>query len=151
MFPGDREDRAEVRRLTDWFHRKLDREVSRDLLAEKVHPLVSRLMSPGARMGHTPSPDLLRAVRANLRHHLTYIGYLAESRRWLAGDEISFADLAAAAHLSLADFLGEISWPEAPGAKAWYQRIKSRPSFQPLLADRIPGFTPPAHYADLDF
>jgi glutathione S-transferase len=151
LFPGSREDRAEVRRLVDWFHRKLDRETSRDLLAEKVHPQVTRLMSPGARMGQTPSPQVLRAARANLRHHLTYVSYLADHRRWLAGDEMSFADLAAAAHLSVADFLGEIAWDEAPGAKAWYQRIKSRPSFQPLLADRLPGFTPPPHYADLDF
>ena len=151
LFPGNREDRAEVRRLVDWFHRKFDREVSRDLLAEKVYPLVSRLMSPGARMGHTPNPTVLRAIRANLRHHLTYVSYLSEHRRWLAGDEMTFADLAAAAHVSLADFLGEIAWNEQPGAKAWYQRIKSRPSFRALLADRLPGFTPPPHYADLDF
>lgn len=151
LFPGSREDRAEVRRLTDWFHRKLDREVSRELLAEKVHPQVTRTMSPAGRMGHTPSPTLLRAVRANLKHHLSYVSFLAEQRRWLAGDEMSFADLAAAAHLSVADFLGEIVWNEQPGAKAWYQRIKSRPSFRALLADRLPGFTPPPHYADLDF
>lgn len=151
LFPGNREDRAEVRRLVDWFHRKFDREISRDLLIEKVNPQVSRLMSPGARVGHTPSPALLRTIRANLRHHLSYVGYLAEHRHWLAGEQMSFADLAAAAHMSVADFLGEIDWNEQPGAKAWYQRIKSRPSFRPLLTDRIPGFTPPPHYADLDF
>ena len=151
LIPGSREDRAEVRRLIDWFHRKLDREVSRELAAEKVHPQVSRLMSPAATAGHTPSPSILRAVRANLRHHLSYIAFLADQRRWLAGDEPSFADLAAAAHLSCADYLGEVPWREHPGAKAWYQRVKSRPAFRALLADRIPGISPPPHYADLDF
>lgn len=151
LIPGDREDRAEVRRLIDWFHRKLDREVTRELMAEKVHPLVSRQMSPGIATGQAPSPGLLRAIRANLRHHLSYIGFLADQRRWLAGDDLSFADLAAAAHLSCADFLGEVPWADFAAAKAWYSRVKSRPSFQPLLADRIPGFTPPPHYADLDF
>jgi glutathione S-transferase len=29
--------------------------------------------------------------------------------------------------------------------------MKSRPSFRPLLTDRVSGVTPPAHYADLDF
>ena len=151
LLPGAREDRAEVRRLIDWFHRKLDREVSRELMVEKVQPQVSRLMSPTAPAGHTPSPGLLRAVRANLRQHLNYIGFLSEQRRWLAGDELSFADLAAAAHLSCADYLGEVPWPEQPSAKAWYSRVKSRPSFRALLADKIAGFSPPPHYTDLDF
>lgn len=151
LLPGTREDRAEVRRLVDWFHRKLDREVTRELMAEKVHPQVSRLLSPGATAGHTPTPAVMRAIRANLRHHLSYIGFLADQRRWLAGDEPSFADLAAAAHLSCADYLGEVPWPEHPAAKAWYQRVKSRPAFRALLLDRIPGITPPPHYADLDF
>jgi glutathione S-transferase len=153
LFPGSRVERAEVRRLVHWFNSKFDREVSRELLAEKVYP---RLASPavgldGRAPPGPPDPALLRAVRHNLRYHLTYIAYLAEERRWLAGEEPSYADLAAAAHLSLVDYLGEISWDSHPGAKAWYQRVKSRPSFRHLLADRVPGFPPPHHYADLDF
>ena len=151
LFPGNREDRAEVRRLVDWFHRKLDREVSRELQAEKVQPVVSRMMSPAAPSAQTPSTTLLRAIRANLRQHMSYIDFLADQRRWLAGDELSFADLTAAAHLSCADYLGEVPWPEHASTKAWYSRVKSRPSFRALLADKIPGMTPPPHYADLDF
>ena len=150
LLPGSPEDRAEVRRLVDWFHRKLDREVTRELLAEKVYPLLTR-PTAGAPARQAPSPGVLRAIRANLRHHLSYVGFLADQRRWLAGDELSLADLAAAAHLSCADYLGEVVWQEHPGAKAWYQRVKSRPSFRPLLADKVPGLAPPAHYADLDF
>lgn len=144
LFPGNREDRAEVRRLVDWFHGKLDREATRDLLEEKVYQ--------GYRSGSAgPDATILRAARANLRYHLSYIGYLAHQRRWLAGDEMSFADLAAAAHLSCLDYLGEVPWHEHEAAKVWYQRIKSRPSFRPLLADRVSGTPAPLHYADLDF
>ena len=149
LFPGGPEDRAEVRRLVDWFHRKFEREVSRELLAERVYPHLAR--AAGGRVGGSPDTQRLRALRANLRHHLAYVDFLADQRRCLAGDEPTFADLAAAAHLSVADYLAEIPWGEHQSAKAWYQRIKSRPSFRSLLADRIPGLPPPAHYADLDF
>lgn len=145
LFPGNREDRAEVRRLVDWFHGKFDREISRELLFEKVY---QRMRPSGSA---SPDVEILRAVRANLRYHLSYLSYLADARRWLAGDEMSFADLAAAAHISTVDYLGEIPWGEVPLVKGWYQRVKSRPSFRPLLADRVPGTPPPVAYTDLDF
>ena len=145
LFPGSVAERAEVRRLVDWFQHKLEREVTRELLFEKVH----------ARLQHVPSTppnsETLRAVRANLRYHMGYISYLAHRRRWLAGEQISFADLAAAAQLSTVDYVGEVPWEEFPVAKSWYARIKSRPAFRGLLADRIPGAPPPPHYDDLDF
>ena len=145
-FPGNAEDRAEMRRLVDWFHRKLDAEVTRDLLREK---LTNRLRPDQA--AGPPDAEVLRALRANLRYHLSYIGYLVDQRRWLAGDDMSFADLAAASHLSLLDDLDEIAWDQHPAVRNWYVRIKSRPSFRPLLADLAPGVPPPPHYADLDF
>lgn len=144
LFPGNREQRAEVRRLVDWFHGKFHREVTKELLYEKVY---TRL-HPG-----TPGPDadILRAIRGNLRYHLSYISYLAHGRRWLAGEDLSFADIAAAAHLSSVDYLGEVAWDEFPVAKEWYARVKSRPAFRAILSDRLPGATPPPHYTDLDF
>lgn len=145
LLPGSREDRAEVRRLVDWSHRKLDREVTRELMREKI---ISRL-SPAP--SGAPDPEAMRAIRANLRYHMSYFSYLADQRRWLAGDELSFADLAAAAHLSVVDYLGEVPWDDYAPAREWYQRVKSRRSFRPLLADRLPGMPPPPHYADLDF
>lgn len=145
LFPGAREDRAETRRLVDWFHGKLDREVTREMLFEKLY----RRMTPS--VPQAPDADALRAVRANLKYHLSYLSYLSEARRWLAGEELSFADFAAAGHLSTLDYLGEIPWDEAPSVKAWYQRVKSRPAFRGLLADRVPGTHPPQAYADLDF
>ncbi|MFM9939687.1 MAG: glutathione S-transferase family protein [Hyphomicrobiaceae bacterium] len=146
LFPGTPEDRAEVRRLVDWFHGKLDDEVTRELLREKLHARLRADQPPQA-----PDAELLRALRSNLRYHMSYISYLADQRRWLAGDELSFADLAAAAHLSCLDYLNEVPWDNHPAARQWYQRLKSRPSFRPLLADRAPGVPPPLHYTDLDF
>ena len=145
LFPGGREDRAEVRRLVDWFNGKFNREVTQELLQEKVY---ARLQ-PGA--NPHPDADVLRAIRANLRYHMGYINHLMHQRRWLAGDELSFADIAAAAHVSLVDYLGEVPWEEFAAAKVWYARLKSRRSFRALLADRVPGTLPATHYADLDF
>jgi glutathione S-transferase len=145
LFPGNREERAEVRRVVDWFHGKMHREVTREMLQEKV------LARHTDAVAHTPDPDLLRALRANLQHHLSYIGFLADQRQWLAGHEMSFADLAAAAHLSCLDYLGEIPWDAHESAKSWYMRIKSRPALRALLSERVPGVPPPLHYAELDF
>ncbi len=145
LFPGSRDDRAEVRRLLDWFNGKFNREVSQELLLEKVYARVQ----PGA--NPRPDADILRAIRTNLRYHMSYISHLAHQRHWLAGDDLSFADLAAAAHLSSIDYLGEVPWEEFAVAKIWYARLKSRRAFRSILTDRLPGAIPAPHYADLDF
>lgn len=136
-------ERVEVRRLVAWFDGKFANEVSRPLVGEKA---LKRFSGRG-----NPDAALMRAGHINLRHHLPYIGWLAEHRQWLAGPAISLADFAAAAHLSALDFIGDVDWSISPGAKEWYARMKSRPSFRNLLADRVAGIIPPAHYADLDF
>jgi glutathione S-transferase len=136
-------DRAETRRLAAWFDGKLNREVTEPILGER---LMKRLMGVGQ-----PDSTSLRAAKANLGSHLDYISYLAERRRWLAGDHFSVADISAAAHLSVLDYLGDVPWDEHEPAKDWYARIKSRPSFRPVLGDHLPGTPPPKHYADLDF
>ncbi len=135
--------RAETRRLVSWFDLKFGHEVSANLIGEKV---MRRLVD-----GASPDTDLLRAGQYNLRIHLEYIGFLFEHRNWLAGDELSLADIAAAAHLSSIDYLGDVPWDEFPLARDWYAKMKSQPSFRPLLADRVPGFIPARHYANLDF
>jgi glutathione S-transferase len=147
LLPEDPMSRVEVRRLTDWFLGKFDGEVSSFLVNEKVY---KRFMS-GADGGGAPDMAAIRAARANVRYHLKYIGWLLGERNWLAGSQMSYADLAAAAELSSVDFLGDVPWDEDETARTWYSRMKSRPSFRALLADRIPGIVPPAHYTDLDF
>jgi glutathione S-transferase len=136
-------DRAEVRRLVAWFDIKMNHEVTENLVGEK---LMKRLLGVGQ-----PNSAAIRAGKANIGYHLDYIGYLIERRRWLAGDHFSLADITAAAHLSAIDYLGDVPWEEHEPAKEWYARVKSRPSFRPLLTDHIPGAPPPKHYADLDF
>jgi glutathione S-transferase len=145
LFHGAAPERAEQRRLVDWFHGKLNREITRELLVERVY---GHLMSDTA---HSPDPGALRAIRSNIRYHLAYVNHLAHERRWLAGDEMSFADMAAAGHVSTIDYLGECPWESYPSAKSWYARLKSRPSFRALLSDRMPGISPAPVYADLDF
>ena len=136
-------DRAEVRRLVAWFDLKMNQEVTENLVGEKM---MKRFLGLGQ-----PNSSAIRAGHANLVHHLDYIGYLTERRRWLAGENFSLADITAAAHLSALDYLGDVPWERHREAKDWYARIKSRPSFRPLLADQLAGVQPPAHYADLDF
>jgi glutathione S-transferase len=136
-------ERVEVRRLVAWFDGKFAREVSDLLLGEKY---MKRLASRG-----NPDATAMRAGYANIRHHLQYLGWLAETRKWLAGSTMSLADFAAAAHLSALDYIGDVDWSVSPQARDWYARMKSRPNFRSLLADRVVGVTPPAHYADLDF
>ncbi|MFY9640512.1 MAG: glutathione S-transferase family protein [Rhodomicrobium sp.] len=143
FWPGSPIERAEARRVAEWFLRKFDAEVSQYLLEEKLYKPLSRRGAPDL--------NAIRAGRGNLRYHLSYISFLSEHRKWLGGDHPSFADLAAAAQLSSMDYLGEIPWSEFPDAKAWYARLKSRPSFRPLLNDRVPGINPPDSYANLDF
>ena len=147
LLPEGPSERVEVRRLLDWFLVKFHDEVSGYLVTEKIY---KRFM-PSNGGGGAPDMAAIRAARTNVRYHLKYIGYLVATRNWLAGDHLTYADLAAAAHLSAADYLGDVPWDEDDSAKAWYARVKSRPAFRALLADRVPGMAPPAHYADLDF
>jgi glutathione S-transferase len=147
LMPSGAADRAEARRLVDWFLGKMDAEVTGYLLTEKVY---KRRMS-AAEGGGPPDAAAIRAAKANIRYHLRYIAYLAGRRNCLAGANISFADLAAAAGLSTIDYLGEVPWEEDAMAKAWYARMKSRPSFRALLADQVRGIPAAPHYADLDF
>ena len=134
---------AEIRRIVAWFDKKFEKEVTSILTTEKV-------MKRFLKMGE-PSSANIRIALQNLKTHMAYIGYLAERRNYLAGNRISIADLTAAAHISVVDYLGDINWEQWPEAKNWYVRVKSRPSFRALLADRIGGLTPPIHYGKLDF
>jgi glutathione S-transferase len=139
------QERGEIRRLIAWFDGKFEREVTRNLLSEKIF---KRFMPQG---GGGPDSGAIRAGKANIGTHLDYIGWLMERRTWLAGPVLSLADLTAAAQISAIDYLGDVPWSAHEAAKDWYARVKSRPSFRPLLADSLPGAPPPPHYADLDF
>ncbi|MGF1445247.1 MAG: glutathione S-transferase family protein [Pikeienuella sp.] len=144
LLPKDPYERAETRRLIDWFDDKFSREVTDNLLFERV---TKRL----AKIGY-PDGACLKVGSQNVRVHLDYMTFLLEGHNWLAGPRMTLADIAAAAHLSCLDYLGDVPWEEYPAVREWYAVMKSRPCFRGLLADHLPGFPrPPAHYADLDF
>ena len=143
LIPRDADARYEVRRLCAWFDDKFHGEVTSKLLYERVN---KKIMGLGY-----PDSKAVKAGATRIKYHLDYMGWLLEQRRWLAGDAMTLADFAAAAHLSCLDYNSDVDWNRSAAVKEWYAKIKSRPSFRSLLADQVPGFPPPAHYADLDF
>ena len=147
LFAEDPFARAEIRRLVDWYLVKAEADVARHLVRERV---LKPQMEP-EHGGGSPDSGAIRVARANVRQHMKYTNWLAGTRNWLAGPRLTYADMAAAAVLSVLDYLGEINWADYPAARDWYTRLKSRPSFRPLLADRVRGLSPVSHYADLDF
>ena len=147
LLPVEPFARVEVRRLASWFNDRFFAEVSGPLVTERVYKCIMTLKQGGG----PPDSNAIRAARHNIGYHLAYMEWLLRRRDCLAGDRLSYADMAAAAHLSIADYLGEVAWNEDEAAKNWYARIKSRPSFRPILGDLHPGVPPSPSYADLDF
>ncbi|HVV61811.1 MAG TPA: glutathione S-transferase family protein [Pseudolabrys sp.] len=147
LFPEEPARRIEVRRLASWFNEKFHEEVSGPLVKERVFKRHMTLEQGGG----PPDTDAMRAARHNIRYHLAYIGWLVRTRDWLSGERLTYADLAAAAHLSAVDYLGDVPWNEDEAARNWYARVKSRPAFRPILSDLLAGLPPSKTYADLDF
>lgn len=143
LLPADPKDRHEVRRLCAWFDDKFHHDVTSKLLYERVN---KKMMGQGY-----PESRNVKAGATQIKHHLDYMGWLLDQRRWLAGDVMTLADFAAAAHMSCLDYISDVDWNRSVVVKEWYAKIKSRPAFRSLLADQVPGFPPPAHYSDLDF
>lgn len=143
LLPKEPAARLEVRRLVGWFDDKFHREVTSKLLYERVNKKVTG-------EGYPDSRNVKSGARA-IKYHLDYLAWLLDQRRWLAGDNMTLADFAAAAHFSALDYISDVDWNRSEAVKDWYAKIKSRPAFRSILADQIPGFRPPAHYADLDF
>jgi len=143
LLPKDAETRYEVRRLVSWFDDKFHADVTSKLLYERVN---KKIMGQGY-----PDSKNVKAGAKAIKFHLDYMGWLLDQRRWLAGDVMTLADFAAAAHFSALDYISDIDWDRNQNVKDWYAKIKSRPAFRSILADHVPGFPPPAHYSDLDF
>ena len=143
LIPKDAKARYEMRRLVSWFDDKFHHEVTSNLLYERVNKKVSG-------QGFPDSKNIKEGAR-KIKYHLDYMAWLLEHRRWLAGDTMTLADFAAAAHLSSLDYISDVDWNRSAIVKDWYAKIKSRPAFRSILADQVPGFPPPKHYNDLDF
>jgi glutathione S-transferase len=143
LLPKDPIARLEVRRLVSWFDDKFHREVTSKLLYERVN---KKVMGKGY-----PDSSAVKAGAKAIKYHLDYMTWLLDHRRWLAGDVMTLADFAAAAHLSSLDYISDVDWTRSEVVKDWYAKIKSRPAFRSILADQVSGFPPPRHYNDLDF
>ena len=143
LMPRDADSRFEVRRLVGWFDDKFFCDCTQKLLGERVF---RKVMGTGY-----PDSTNVKAGSRAMRFHLDYMTHLLEHRRWLAGNEMTLADFAAAAQLSCLDYISDVDWNRSEVVKDWYAKIKSRPAFRSLLADQVPGFLPPSHYANLDF
>lgn len=143
LIPKDAKARYEMRRLVSWFDDKFHHEVTSNLLYERVNKKVSG-------QGFPDSKNIKQGAR-KIKYHLDYMAWLLEHRRWLAGDTMTLADFAAAAHLSSLDYISDVDWNRSSVVKDWYAKIKSRPAFRNILSDQVSGFPPPRHYNDLDF
>jgi glutathione S-transferase len=143
MINGPAASRAEIRRLVAWFDTQFYRDITAPLLQERVEKRLFRRVSPDAKV-------LREAMKAAIRH-LDCVDWLLDHRRWMAGPLFSLADLATAAHISVADYLGGIDWRGHDRTRHWYAGMKSRPSFRPLLSERMEIVGPPDHYDKVDF
>jgi len=142
MINGTVKERAEIRRLVALFDENFFGDVTNPLLHERMKKRLVLRQPPDSRM-------LSRAMK--MAHgHLDYIDYLIDHRPWLAGSRMSLADLTAAAQISVADYLGGIDWDGHEQSKGWYSVFKSRPSFGPLLKERMEVIQPPSHYSDVN-
>lgn len=149
LYPEDMISRAETRKIINWFDTRFASDISLNLLWEKsIKSLYARKLGKTA---EPPDSNLIRNISDVLIHYMDYISNLVDRRNWLAGDNFSVADIAAAAHISTVDYFGAINWNKFELVKSWFVRIKSRPSYRPLLSDKIPSIAPASHYADLDF
>lgn len=142
MIRGSAAERAEVRRLVALFDENFYADVTMPLLNERMKKRLILRQSPDSRA--------LRDAMRLAHEHLEYIDYLIDRRPWLAGAMMTLADLAAAAQISVVDYLGGIDWSGHEQSRGWYSVFKSRPSFRPLLAERMDVIQPPSHYADVD-
>jgi glutathione S-transferase len=143
MINGTAVNRAEIRRLVAWFDTQFFQDVTAPLLGERMMKRIVTRESPEAR--------ILREAMKAAERHLDYTDYLLDHHNWMAGATMSLADLAAAAQISVADYLGGIDWKGHEQTARWYRGFKSRPSFRPLLSERMEGITPPKEYDDVDF
>jgi glutathione S-transferase len=134
--------RAEIRKLVALF--------DQGFFADVTHPLLHEKMKKRIVLRQAPDSGQLRQAMKLAHEHLEYIDWLVGTRRWLAGAQLSLADFAAAAQISVADYLGGIDWAGHEEAQGWYRVMKSRPSFRPLLAEKMDGIPPPRNYADVN-
>jgi glutathione S-transferase len=142
MIVGTAANRAEIRRLVALF--------DENFYGDVTHPMMNERMRKRLFLRAPPDSRMLRDAMRLANEHLDYLDWLIDNRPWLGGAQMSLADLTAAAQISVADYLGGIDWTGHEQTRGWYSVFKSRPSFRPLLAERMDVIQPPKHYADVN-
>ena len=135
--------RAQSRQVWRYVDGPLNARVTEPLVYEKVHRRLSGL--------GTPDSTAIQRANAAKSYYFGELAGLIEQNRWIAGPELTFADLSLAAQISLLDYLDQIDWVAFPIVADYYRRLKSRPAMRHLLHDRLEGINPSSTYADLDF
>jgi len=146
LVPETPAERRETLRWLDWSMYVLNDHVTKKIVYEKANPRFT-----GAPSRSTPDMNVIRGGREALRELMPMLGKTVDLHGYLVSRACTLADLALAAHLSDLDYFGEVPWDTNVPLREWYMRMKSRPSFRSLLADRVPGQPPMSHYAELDF
>ena len=82
--------------------------------------------------GDTPNDAALEAMREPLAHQFALINDTLWNQPFLAGDQLTLADLFLAPHLHLVSTTpeGQEALAHAPSALAWLERLRVRPSFE---------------------
>lgn len=82
--------------------------------------------------GDAPDEAALDAMREPLAHQFRLINDAVWKQPFLAGDHLTLADLFLVPHLHLVSTTpeGQQALAHAPGAMAWLERLRARPSFE---------------------
>jgi glutathione S-transferase len=110
-----------------------------------------RSVSPARAARRAPDMEVVRAGREALKRALAMLGDSGRAPRLSRGARMHVGrSRGGGAHLGAGLFRRRFPGRNFPLAAEWYVKMKSRPSFRSLLADRVPGQPPVSHYAELD-
>lgn len=136
-------EKYEIQRLHMWFDKKFYNEITKHIVEEIFVNFMQGIKGTNT--------DRINTAIINLEKHIKYMEFLLTTRKWLACEKFTIADIAAATQISIVDYLSYIDWNRYEKLKSWYMIIKSKIGFRNILFEKIPGFKQPKHYSKLDF
>lgn len=131
-----------IKQIISYMNDKFYNIVIYPLIKEKVISYINNI---------SPDSREIRKARHQSSNFLKFIDKDLQQYHCLSHNDFSAADLIAASHISVLDYLNEIEWSQYNSLKTWYSIIKSRPSMKKILDGKIQGFVPPPHYQNPDF
>ncbi|WPX97167.1 glutathione S-transferase family protein [Candidatus Bandiella euplotis] len=137
-------EKTDYRMAMDWCENVFFTEVTKPIFEEKILNFLDRSSSP-------PDSGKIRQANRNLVKHIDYLQALLGDDYYLFDHKLTLADIVFASQISILDYVDSFNWKQSKEVKMWYSLVKSRPSFQNILQDRIANLNPPKHYSDPDF